>query len=124
MIEVWPLDLVSTESTLAFAERVKTELPRVDVLLESAGIATLEWSSSEGFEETMQVNVINTLLLAMVLLPKLRETKAQFADSSPHLVVVSSEAHMVAKFEEINAPDIYERLNSEKLFSGQGLYVL
>jgi len=119
IIEVWPLDLSSTESTLAFAERVKKELPRVDVLVENAGINNRSWAVSEGFEQTIQVNVVNTFLLALSLLPKLTETKGTFADSSPHLVIVSSEAHRLTKFQEINAPDIYEKLNDEKSFNGR-----
>jgi retinol dehydrogenase 12 len=119
VIDIWPLDLTSTESTLAFAERVKKELPRVDVLLENAGINNPIWAVSDGFEDTIQVNVINTFLLALSLLPKLRETKEQFADSLPHLVIVGSEGYMLTKFPEINAPDIYERLNDGKDFVGQ-----
>lgn len=118
VIEVWPLDLTSTESTLAFADGVK-ELPRVDVLLENAGINSRTWSVSEGFEDTIQVNVINTFLLALSLLPKLRETKANFADALPHLVIVSSEGYRLTKFPEINAPDIYGRLNDGKDYVGQ-----
>jgi len=122
-IEVWPLDLASTESTLDFAERVKKELPRLDALVENAGIHNKEWSTSEGFEDTIQVNVLNTFLLAFSLLPKLRETKTHFPDSSPHLVVMSSEAHKLTKFKEINPLDIYQTFNdknAEKKFNGQG----
>lgn len=34
-IEIWPLDLSSTKSTLEFAERVKKDLPRLDAIVES-----------------------------------------------------------------------------------------
>lgn len=119
-IEVWPLDLSSTASTVAFAERVNKELPRVDAVVENAGINSKIQTVSEGIEQTMQVNVINTFLLALLLLPKLRETKATFADSQPHLTIVTSEAHHLTKFEQLNAPDIYESLNDKKLYNGQG----
>lgn len=118
-IEIWPLDLSSTASTLAFAERVKTELSRVDVLVENAGINSKVWTLSEGFEQAVQVNVLNTFLLALSLLPKLNETKEKFPDSQPHLVIVSSEAHRLTKFPEINAPDLYAKLNDESAFSQQ-----
>lgn len=117
-IEVWTLDLSSTESTLAFADRVRKELPRVDIVVENAGINNRTWATSEGFEQTIQVNVINTFLLAISLLPKLSETKEKFKDSSPHLVIVSSEARSLIKFGEINAPDLYEHLNDERSFNG------
>ncbi|KAF6823824.1 Retinol dehydrogenase 11 [Colletotrichum musicola] len=112
-IEVWQLDLSSTQSTLGFTDRVRAELPRVDVVVENAGINQLNWVMTEGYESSVQVNVLNTFLLALDLLPKLSETKTKFPESSPHLVVVSSEAHHLTKFKEVNAPDIYERLNKK-----------
>ncbi|PYH92583.1 short-chain dehydrogenase/reductase [Aspergillus ellipticus CBS 707.79] len=121
-IEIWPLDLSSTASTLAFAERVKTELPRVDVLVENAGINTADWVIVEGYEQAVQVNVLNTFLLALSLLPKLNDTKTVFSDSQPHLVIVSSEAHRLTKFPEINAPDLYAELNDRAEFSQQPRY--
>lgn len=116
-IEVWPLDLSSTASTLAFADRVGADLPRVDAIVENAGISTQVWSTVEGYESTIQVNVINTLLLALAVLPKLTETKRKFPGSSPHLEIVSSEVHRFTNFKEANAPDIYAKLNEEKAFT-------
>ena len=118
-IEVWPLDLCSTESTLAFVEHVKTQLPRVDVVVENAGINNKTWVLCQGYEQVVQVNVLNTFLLALSILPKMTETKSIFADSSPHLVIVSSDAHRLTKFPELNAPDLYEKLNDENSSSQQ-----
>ncbi|KAK7429046.1 hypothetical protein QQZ08_004453 [Neonectria magnoliae] len=117
-IEVWPLDLSSTPSTIAFAERVKKELPRVHALVENAGINSKALTLSEGIEQTMQVNVLNTFLLALSLLPKLKET-AERADSPSHLTIVTSEAHRLTKFTQVNAPDIYESLNDDQSYNGQ-----
>ncbi|PWY85812.1 NAD(P)-binding protein [Aspergillus sclerotioniger CBS 115572] len=130
-IDVWPLDLSSTASTIAFADRVKSELSRVDVLVENAGINTGIFALVEGYERTVQVNVLNTCLLALLLLPKLEETKKMkkmkkkkkiVLDSRPHLVVVSSEAHRLTSFPEINAPDIYARMNEREVFGQQRRY--
>lgn len=117
-IDIWTLDLSDTASTIAFSERVNKELPRVDVLVENAGINNKTLAVSENTEQTMQVNVINTFLLALLLLPKLTET-AKVANSAPHLTIVTSEAHHLSKFPQINSPDIYESLNDEKSFNGQ-----
>lgn len=87
------------------------------ILVENAGVNSSTWFLAEGFEQTFQVNVLNTFLLALTLLPKLKEAKAKFADSSPHLVVVTSEAYKLTNFEEINAPDLYEKLN-DKILNG------
>jgi retinol dehydrogenase-12 len=122
-IEVWPLDLTSTDSTLAFANRVIKELARLDIVVENAGVNNRQWYTSEGFEQTIQINVLNTFLLALSVLPKLLESKNRFTDSAPHLVIVSSEAHHMTKFDEINAVDIYERLNTdEKNYNGLERY--
>lgn len=119
-IETWSLDLSSTESTLAFASRVKRELPRLDVLINNAGINSPEWKVYEGYEQAVQVNVLNTFLLALSLLPKLEaSTTVSDKESQPHLVIVSSEAHRLTKFPEINAPDLYARLNQKSDFSQQ-----
>ncbi|CRG90497.1 U3 small nucleolar ribonucleoprotein protein IMP3 [Talaromyces islandicus] len=87
-IEIWPLDLSSTASTLAFTERVKTELRRIDILVENAGINSKFWTLSEGFEQAVQVNVLNTFLLALSLLPKLNKDEdivSRLAAASGHL---------------------------------------
>ncbi|KAI0547643.1 NAD(P)-binding protein [Xylaria curta] len=120
-IEVWNIDVSSTESVLAFAQRVK-DLPRIDVLLCNAGVNYKQYQLDEGFERSMQINVLNTFLLALPLLPKLRETKAQFSDSSPHITIVSSDAYRLTKFVEINTPDIYEAFNNKSTFNGQARY--
>lgn len=121
-IEVWPLDQARTSSTLAFSERAQTELSRVDAVVLNAGINTKHFQLVEGYEQVTQVNVLNTFLLALALLPKLLDTKARFADSSPHLTIVSSEAHHLTKFEEINAPNLYEKLNEEQSYAQQPRY--
>ncbi|KAK4032091.1 retinol dehydrogenase 14 [Parachaetomium inaequale] len=122
-IEVWPLDQSSTPSTLAFAERVRTGLPRVDVVVLNAGLNNPTFQlSDEGYEQTVQVNVLNTFLLALALLPKLNHTKANFSDSTPHLTVISSEAHRLTSFPEINAPDLYAKLNEERAYAQQPRY--
>ncbi|KAK4064136.1 uncharacterized protein Triagg1_9115 [Trichoderma aggressivum f. europaeum] len=121
-IEVWPLDQTSNQSTLEFCERVQEQLPRLDAAVLNAGINTKEFRVVDGYEQVTQVNVLNTFLLALSLLPKLRDTKAEFPDATPHLSIVSSEAHHLAKFDEINAANLYEHLNSEASYSQQPRY--
>lgn len=121
-IEIWELDLSSTASTLAFSERVKG-LDRVDVLLENAGINHMQFELSEGFEMTTQVNVLNTFLLALEVLPKLRETKKKFEGSEPHLTIVSSEVHGWSTFPESAAEDLFARLNEKDGYDGRARLV-
>lgn len=120
-IEVWQLDLSTTSSVLDFVKRAKS-LPRLDVVIENAGISDSNFTATEGFEQTIQVNVLNTLLLALSILPKIRQTKKDFPDSTAHLEIVSSEVHYFTKAPELSAPDIYAHLNDEKAFRGLDRY--
>lgn len=75
-IEVWQLDLSSHDSIKAFTSRVNT-LDRLDVFVQNAGILTLKFARVEGEESTIAINVTNATLLALSVLPKLRESAAQ-----------------------------------------------
>lgn len=99
VVEVWKLDLSSSESVKQFAARANAELPRVDVLLENAGIATGSFKEAEGEEMTIKTNVTSTFLLAFLMLPKLKETAKKF-DTRPTLTIVSSEVHYWTDFPE------------------------
>jgi NAD(P)-dependent dehydrogenase (short-subunit alcohol dehydrogenase family) len=105
VVEVWPLDLSSYDSVKAFATKAST-LPRLDILLENAGIATNKYELFEDHESTITVNVISTYLLALLLLPKLRETGQNFNNTPrpPYLSIVSSEVHFLTSFPEKSAP--------------------
>ena len=113
-VEVWPLDLSSSVSVKAFAKRAEG-LERVDVLVENAGLGVAGWEVMEGMEASLQINVISTFLLALLMLPKLRATGKRFG-TTPHLEIVSSEAHFMAAFKERDEDDMYAKLNDEKTF--------
>jgi retinol dehydrogenase 12 len=117
-IQVWPLDLSSSKSVRAFAHRATTELERVDVLVENAGMEAQTFELSEdGWESTLQTNVISTCLLAMLMLPKLKETGETFK-TTPYLEVVTSDTHYFAAFAERDAKEgILQALNNEEKFN-------
>ena len=111
VIEVWPLDLSSYESVKSFADRA-SKLPRLDVLLENAGVAGSKWSLAEGHERTVTVNVISTFYLAMLMLPKLKSSAKEFG-IKPRLVIVSSDVHAWTKFPEWKEPNIFDALDDK-----------
>ena len=118
-IEVWHVDLSSYESVKKFAAEVM-KLERLDVLLENAGIMTGVFKVVEEDESTVTTNVISTELLALLVLPKLRETAAKFG-VQPRLSIVTSDLHFVAKFPERNSGDIFAALkDKEKADMGLG----
>lgn len=89
-VTVWALDLSHYDSVKDFVARVDTELDRVDVVCENAGIATGTFRLTEGDESTITTNVVSTFLLAFLLLPKLKETARRF-NTSPTITITSSE---------------------------------
>jgi retinol dehydrogenase 12 len=101
VLQVWHLDLSSYDSVKAFAAQCDT-LPRIDVLLESAGIATETFARAEAHESTLTTNVISTFLLAFLLLPKLQTTARTF-NVTPRLTIVSSDVHALPLFPERHA---------------------
>ena len=113
-LQVWHLDMSSYASVQAFSDRVKTELPRVDVLLANAGISTWKFRMTEDNEETITTNVISMSMLAFLLYPKLRETADKY-NTQTHFTVTGSELYEVAKFKEREAPasQIFATLNNE-----------
>jgi retinol dehydrogenase-12 len=110
-IEVWELDLQSYESVKAFVAKAN-QLPRIDGVLENAGITTRHFKIVAGYESTITTNVISTFLLALLILPKLRESASKF-NIQPRITVNSSDLHFIAKFPECSSKDIFEALNDK-----------
>ncbi|EEQ86444.1 hypothetical protein RJZ56_005759 [Blastomyces dermatitidis] len=120
--EVWELDLASYASIKAFAQRASTELPRIDVLLENAGIATHNYDTAEGHERTITINVIGTFLLGLLLLPKLKESATQTSPMKPRWCIVTSEVHAQAEFPEWKSPNTFEKLDDTKTLNMKERY--
>jgi len=124
-IEVWPLDLCSYASVLDFATRCNT-LSRLDAVIENAGVSYAEYSLAEDNETTVTVNVVSTFLLALLLLPKLRESAAEF-DIMPRLPIVGSAVRFWAATTELTSPSqgkIFETLNDKCSANMAGRYFL
>jgi NAD(P)-dependent dehydrogenase (short-subunit alcohol dehydrogenase family) len=111
-IEVWDLDLASYASVITFAEKV-SQLPRLDVLLCNASIATEDFQLAEGRERSITVNVISTILLGLLVLPTLRRSAEKYG-TKPRLTTVVSEVHAWTKFAERNAENTFAALDDEK----------
>ncbi|KAF3937510.1 hypothetical protein ABW19_dt0205209 [Dactylella cylindrospora] len=110
--EVWHLDLSSYDSVQTFAKKVES-LDRLDAIIENAGVALLKWSTSEGLETTLTVNVTGTFFLANLVLPKLKETAKKFGGNT-HLSIVGSGTALqsAGHLEKVNG-DILESMSVE-----------
>lgn len=113
-LQVWQLDMSSYASVQTFSDRVKAELPRVDVLIANAGIGTLKFRMTEDDEETITTNVVSMSLLGFLLHPKRREIAATY-NTQTHFTVTASELYEVAKFKERKAPagQLFATLNDK-----------
>jgi len=108
-VSVWQLDMVSYASIQAFARRVDVELPRLDIVILNAGVSpgSMRLVPESGHEETIQVNYLSTMLLAVLLLPLLRRKRAEALTSNvspaqglapPRVSIVSSRTSGTCKF--------------------------
>lgn len=115
VVQVWPLDLASYASVKAFAARAAAELDRLDVVINNAGMYVYKsgFALAEGDEATITVNVVSTLLLGLLLLPKLRETSVRH-DKECVLTFTGSFVHLMTAFPERKSENIFEALADEK----------
>lgn len=87
-----PLDLSSLASVRAFAESVREKHPRIDVLVNNAGVMALPFSkTADGFEMQVGTNHLGHFALTALLWPSL------VAAEGARVVTVASVAHHFGK---------------------------
>ena len=87
-IDILPLELGSFSSVRAFSADVLRRYPRVDVLINNAGLLPVEYSRTEdGYESAFGVNFLGHFLLTQLLLDRL------IASAPARIIHVSSTAH-------------------------------
>ncbi len=130
------VDLAVFTSVKAFVDRARNDLKRLDILLLNAAVATDKYEvTTDGWEQTyvngpmyrctrgkganlifrLQVNDLSPSLLAILLLPHLKETAKQYR-TVPRLVLVSSDVHYWTKIEgeALSSSNTFEVLGSEE----------
>ncbi|KAG0646351.1 Short chain dehydrogenase atnD [Hyphodiscus hymeniophilus] len=90
IVKVMLLDMSTLASTKQFADQIKREVKTIDYLLLNAGLLNTTFQQGqEGFEETIQVNVLSTALLGLLLLPWIKEA----GKGKAHMGFVTSGLH-------------------------------
>lgn len=104
-IQVWEFDLSSYDSVVALAKRTE-DLDHLDIAILNAGVfkTTEFFNDSTGYEEDIQVNYLSTMLLAILLIPVLKNKKT--GEGPGHISVVSSDAAAWSKLDERNSSSI------------------
>jgi NAD(P)-dependent dehydrogenase (short-subunit alcohol dehydrogenase family) len=109
--EVWEIDLASLASVRKFAKRVAA-LPRVDAVVSNASIAIPKFELLEDNESMITVNVINTMLLVLLLVPILQVSALKWS-IIPVITVVGSDIHSWTNLPAWKSPNILESLKSK-----------
>jgi NAD(P)-dependent dehydrogenase (short-subunit alcohol dehydrogenase family) len=87
-IDLMQLDLASPASIREFAAGFSRMYPRLDVLINNAGVFSMKrLETPEGFEQTVAVNYLGHFLLTCLLLPVIRQTPGA------RIINVSSDAY-------------------------------
>jgi NAD(P)-dependent dehydrogenase (short-subunit alcohol dehydrogenase family) len=113
----WPAgeelaDFGSLAAVRQFADRVRDHFPRLDVLVNNAGLFMRDRVlTPDGFETTFAVDHLAPLLLTHLLLPSLEESP------QGRILFVSSGAHMSARLD-------WDNLQGEKQYDGHNAYSL
>ena len=103
-------DLSDFAPVKCLAQDLAAQLPRLDVLINNAGVYMTERRlSKDGFEMTLAVNYLTPYLLTHLLLPLLKKSP------DPRVVTVSSVAHKSG-----NIP--FDNLNGERHFDTHRAY--
>ena len=87
-LDVWQLDLADLSSVREFAEGISASYPKLDLLLNNAGVMAVPRDlTADGFERQIGTNHLGHFALTGLLLAALQ------AGVSPRVVTVSSVAH-------------------------------
>lgn len=111
-VECMRLDLASLASVRSFAAEFLATHPRLDVLINNAGLILSERSETEdGFESTIGINHLGHFALTGLLLERLKHS------APARIVVLSSDAHRGV----LRGLD-FDDLHARRSYSGAGAY--
>ena len=119
-IVVLSLNMSSIAGVKAFVEEIKASNADLDTVILNAGTLQTQWTKSiDGYEETIQVNTISTVLLALLLLPTLEHSST--LKQPAHLTFVSSGTALrvtAADFTAFADTDLLKGMSDEKAWNG------
>ena len=122
VVKVLPLDMSSYASIREFVTRLRDVVMMgggLDAALLNAGVVQFGYESSEeGWEQTLQVNVLGTTYLGLLLLPLLNEGST--ARKNKNLAFVSSGNYQFADLppQALASPNLLHYCNQKDKFAG------
>ncbi|CAO1598736.1 hypothetical protein XANCAGTX0491_002496 [Xanthoria calcicola] len=126
VLKVLPLDMSSYASIREFVARLRSvvmgEGGGLDAALLNAGVVQFEYATSgEGWEQTLQVNVLGTTYLGLLLLPLLNDGSTSTTTSrKKNLAFVSSGNYQFADLapQALASPNLLHYCNQKDKFAG------
>ncbi|KAI0013581.1 short-chain dehydrogenase/reductase [Xylariaceae sp. FL0662B] len=121
------VDLSTFASVKAFAKKVNQQVEKLHVVLLCAGVIIPTFQlSPEGYEINLQVNVLSTALMALLLVPKVRETAAhKDSDYTPHICILNSLATQETTSDMVPTDQtLLDRIGDESKFEHISQYYL
>ncbi len=111
-IQIWPVDLASYDSVVSFAHRAKG-LDRMDHVVLNAGMCatTFRVNESTGHEETIQTNYLSLALVAALLLPVAKQTRAAQGGAPTRITFTSSDVAGWTSFKEQSSVPLLSALD-------------
>ncbi|KAH9177633.1 hypothetical protein EDB89DRAFT_2218277 [Lactarius sanguifluus] len=111
------VDLSRFASVSAFADAFIRDGSQIDILVYNAGVASPNYvSTSDDWEEMIQVNHLSAVLLTILLLPCLLKAASSGSSPNPRVVVVSSDVHYWASLSKEMAENddgVLQKLSSK-----------
>jgi len=119
---VFPCDLSDLEAIDGLAERLNSELPQVDFLVNNAGRSIrrsikLSHDRFHDFERTMQLNYFGAIRLIMGVLPNMRSQKSGHIVNISSIGVLTNPPRFSAYVASKAALDAWSNVVSSELFS-------
>jgi len=105
------LDLSSLASVRQFSAKVLEEEPRIDILINNAGVMMCPYSkTADGFEMQFGTNHLGHFLLTNLLLDRIKEAP------SARILNITSLAYYFGKmnFDDLNSEQSYEKIHAYK----------
>ncbi|KIW65058.1 hypothetical protein, variant [Phialophora macrospora] len=112
----------SYDSIQAFAHRADTGLSRLDIVILNAGVYKWKFATvpGTGHEETIQINYLSTALLAVLLLPVLRQKSP--SGRTGRMTIVNSALAFTAKFKNRDKTLLLPSFDDPQNFAGADYY--
>ncbi|KAH8896844.1 NAD(P)-binding protein [Thozetella sp. PMI_491] len=112
------LDLASFASVRAFCERIIAQVSALHILQLTGGVMAPAYvRTGDGYESTVEVNVLSPALIALLLIPKMRATGPPPDGTLPHISFLNSVAHLEVKASDVPpGQSLIQRLNDESHF--------